>query len=118
MRAEGTGTPMVADAYGSMTVLSVEPALTKGESADFRHAASEQLRAGGRWFIIDLARCGGFDSQGLEDLLWFQEKVGEVGGAVKMAGLKGHCRQIFELVRFDKRLEVHASVHDAVKSFQ
>jgi anti-anti-sigma regulatory factor len=118
MRAEGNATPMVADAYGSMTVLSVEPALTRGESADFRHAVTEQLRAGGRWFIVDLARCGSFDSQGLEDLLWFQEQVGEVGGMIKVAGLKGHCRQIFGLVRFDKRLEVYDNVHDAVKSFQ
>jgi anti-anti-sigma regulatory factor len=114
----GRSTPMVADAYGSMTVLSVEPVLTRAESADFRRAAAEQLRAGGRWFIVDLARCGSLDSQGLEDLLWFQEQAAASGGVVKVAGLKGHCRQIFELVRFDKRFEVHDNVHDAVKSFQ
>jgi anti-anti-sigma regulatory factor len=110
--------PTVADAYGSMTVLSIEPGLTRAEGEDFRRAAGEQLQAGGRWFIVDLSRCGTFDSLGLESLLWFQEKAGLAGGVVKVAGLKGPCRQIFEMVRFDRRFEVHDTVHDAVKSFQ
>jgi hypothetical protein len=42
--------PTTADAYGSMTVLSVSPCLTKAEDEEFRHAAAEQIRSGGRWF--------------------------------------------------------------------
>jgi anti-anti-sigma regulatory factor len=118
VRSERTAAPMAVDAYGNMTVLSVEPSLTKGESADFRRAAGEQLHSGGRWFIVDLARCGTFDSVGLEDLLWFQEQAATAGGVVKIAGLKGHCRQIFQIVRFDRRFEVYDNVHEAVKSFQ
>jgi len=37
---------------------------------------------------------------------------------VKVAGLKGHCRMIFEMVRFDKKFQVFENVHEAVKSFQ
>jgi len=37
---------------------------------------------------------------------------------VKVAGLKGHCRTIFEIVRFDRKFEVFDNVHEAVKSFQ
>jgi anti-anti-sigma regulatory factor len=110
--------PTIADAYGSMTVLTVEPSLTKAEGEDFRRAAMEQIQAGGRWFVLDMARAGAFDSQGLEDLLWFQEQVAAVGGVVKVAGLKGHCRKIFEMVRFDKKFEVFDNVHEVVKSFE
>lgn len=110
--------PTVADAYGSMTVLSVEPGLTKAEAEDFRHVAEGQIHGGGLWFVLDMARVGGFDSQGLEELLWFQEQVDAAGGVVKVAGLKGHCRTIFEMVRFDKKFQVFENVHEAVKSFQ
>lgn len=110
--------PTLADAYGSMTVISVEPALTRAEDADFRRLASEQLQAGGRWFVLDLSRTGALDSQGLEDLLWFQDEVQQSGGTVKVAGLRGHPRQIFELVRFDAKFEVFDNVHEAVKSLQ
>jgi len=110
--------PTTADAYGSLTVVAVEPALTRAEDADFRRVATEQIHAGGRWFVIDLARAGLFDSQGLEDLLWFQEQAEAVAGVVKVAGLRGPCRKTFEMVRFDKKFEVFETVHDAVKSFQ
>jgi len=106
-----------ADAYGSMTVLGVEPSLTKAETDLFRRTVSEQIQAGGRWFVLDLSKVGCFDSQGLEDLLWFQEQVEAVHGVVKVAGLPGHGRTVFEIVRFDKRFEVFDNVHEAVKSF-
>jgi len=109
--------PMRADAYGSLMVLAVEPALTAREEAAFRKAASVQLRAGARWFILDLSGVTHFDSQGLEALVWFQEEVKAVGGVVKVAGLKGVARQTFDIVRFSKRFDVFADVHEAVRSF-
>ncbi len=108
---------ITADAYGSMMVLSVDPALTRAEEEPFRQAATEQIRSGGRWFVLDLSRTGYFDSQGLEILVWFQEQVEAVQGVVKVAGLKGLGRKTFEIVRFDKKLEVFDNVHEAVKSF-
>jgi len=109
--------PTIADAYGSMMVLSVEPALTGQEHEAFRKAAGEQIRSGGRWFVLDLSGVGFFDSQGLEALVWFQEQVASVDGMVKVAGLKGLARKTFEIVRFDRKFEVFANVHEAVKSF-
>lgn len=109
--------PTTADAYGSMTVLSVEPALMRADGQAFRAVALEQVRAGGRWFVLDVSRAGCFDSAGLEDLLWFQEQVEAARGVVKVAGLKGNARRIFDLVRFDKRFDVFENVHEAVKSF-
>lgn len=109
--------PTTADAYGSMMVLSVDPALTRVEEEGFRQAASEQVRSGGRWFILDLSRTGYFDSRGLEALVWFQEQVEAVQGVVKVTGLKGLGRKTFEMVRFDKKFEVFENVHEAVKSF-
>jgi anti-anti-sigma factor len=107
----------IADSYGSMTVLSVSPTLTKVEDEQFRQAAAEQIRSGGRWFVLNLDGAGFFDSQGLESLLWFQEQVEAVRGVVKVAGLKGNARKTFEIVRFDKKFEVFENVHEAVKSF-
>ncbi|MEA3366837.1 MAG: STAS domain-containing protein [Planctomycetota bacterium] len=109
--------PTTADAFGSMMVLSVEPALTVSEQDTFREAAGEQIRSGARWFILDLSGVGRFDSQGLEVLVWFQEQVEAADGDIKVAGLKGLARQTFEIVRFEKKFEVFDSVHEAVKSF-
>jgi len=106
-----------AEMYGSMTVLTVEPALTRSEGEAFRQTINEQVRAGGRWFVLDLSKTACLDSQGLEDLLWFQEQVEIAGGVVKVAAVKGNCREIFEMVRFDKKFEIFENVHDAVKSF-
>jgi len=105
------------DAYGSMMVLSVEPALTAREGDNFREVAGEQIRSGARWFILDLSDIGYFDSAGLETLVWFQEQIEQAGGDVKVAGLKGLARQTFEIVRFDRKFEVFDNVHEAVKSF-
>jgi anti-anti-sigma factor len=109
--------PTIADAYGSMTVLSVSPTLTAQEDEQFRLTVAEQIRSGGRWFVLNLEGVGLFDSQGLESLLWFQEQVEAVSGIVKVAGLRGNARKAFEIVRFDKKFEVCETVHDAVKSF-
>ena len=106
-----------ADAYGSMMVLSVEPALTVREEDAFRETAGEQIRSGARWFILDLSGVGCFDSQGLETLVWFQEQVEAEDGDIKVAGLKGLARQTFEIVRFEKKFEVFDAVHEAVRSF-
>ena len=105
------------DAYGSMMVLSVEPALTAREGDNFREVAGEQIRSGARWFILDLSDVGYFDSAGLETLVWFQEQIEQANGDVKVAGLKGLARQTFEIVRFDRKFEVFDNVHEAVKSF-
>jgi len=105
------------DAYGSMMVLSVEPALTAREGDNFREVAGEQIRSGARWFILDLSAVGYFDSAGLETLVWFQEQIEQANGDVKVAGLKGLARQTFEIVRFDRKFEVFDNVHEAVKSF-
>jgi len=110
--------PIIAEAYGSMMVLSADSSLSRAESEEFRRVAAEQTKAGGRWFVLDLSRTGALDSQGLEDLLWFQDEVQQSGGTVKVAGLRGHPRQIFELVRFDAKFEVFDNVHEAVKSLQ
>jgi anti-sigma B factor antagonist len=109
--------PTTADAFGSLMVLSVEPALTGREEDTFRKAVGEQIRSGARWFVLDLSGTGYFDSQGLEVLVWFQEQVDSVGGTVKVAGLKGLARKTFEIVRFERRFEVYDDVQDAVKSF-
>jgi len=109
--------PTTADAFGSMMVLSVEPALTAREEETFRSAAAEQIRSGARWFVLDLSGVGYFDSLGLEALVWFQEEVESVGGVVKVAGLKGLGRKTFEIVRFERKFEVFPDVHEAVRSF-
>ena len=110
--------PTTADMYGSMTVLAVEPVLAGDESAAFRDRVSEQLDLGGRWFVIDFSKVAYCDSRGLEELLDFQERVEVAGGFVKIAGLRGNCRRIFELVRFDKRFDVFDSLQEAVKSLR
>jgi anti-anti-sigma factor len=104
--------------FGSMTVLAVESRLARESVAEFEQIVTDQVRSGGRWFVLDLAKAAYLDSAGLEHLLWFQEQVEAAGGVVKVAGLKGHCRQIFEMVRFDKRFEIHPTVHEAVRSFR
>ena len=109
--------PTTADTYGSMTVMTIEPAVTEAEADAFRRVADEQIRAGGRWFVLDLSRASTFDSRGLEELVTFQEKVESGGGVVKLAGLKGHCRKIFEMTRFDKKFEVFDNVQEAVRNF-
>ncbi len=109
--------PTTADAFGSMMVLSPDPALTVREDEAFRRVAGEQIRSGARWFILDLSGVGYFDSRGLEALVWFQEQVDSVRGVVRVAGLKGLAQQTFELVRFDRKFDVFDSVHEAVRSF-
>ncbi len=109
--------PTVADVFGNLTVLTVDPALDRRESEAFRARVTDQIQAGRRWFVLDGSHCTRLDSRGLEDLLWLQEQVEAVGGVVKIAGLRGTCCTIFRLVRFDRKFEVFDGVPEAVSQF-
>jgi anti-sigma B factor antagonist len=71
-----------------------------------------------RHVVVDLDATELIDSRGLTAMLNVQERLGEMGGQIKVATKSPANRKILEITRLDQQLEVFESVVDAVRSFQ
>jgi len=110
--------PTTAENYGNLTVVAVQDGLDSENSSQFREVLSERLQAGARWFVIDFSKAHSLDSEGLETLLWLLDTTKAAGGNVKAAELDKNLQKIFEMTRFDRKMELFGSIHDAVKSLR
>ena len=107
-----------AEKYGDVVVISVESDFSGDTIQQFRRVAEEQLSAGNLWFVLDLEKTASLDSLGLETLLWFRDEVEAHTGMAKICALDDTCAKVFELTRFDRKLEIFDTATDAIKSYE
>ena len=110
--------PITTETYGDVAVARLEDELTLDNVSRFEAVLEQPTEEGIRNFVIDLEKTEYLDNAGLEafdDLIVRLEKS---GGQVKFSGLGVTCRKIFELTRFDRRVDTFDSLIDAVRSFQ
>ncbi len=78
----------------------------------------EGCLAGGRpYVVLDLDGVPLLDGAGLELLLDFQERLQQLGGALKLAGVNPLCRDILEATGIRGSFEVFPEALSAVGSF-
>jgi len=109
--------PITTETYGDVAVARLEDELTLDNVSRFETVLEQPTEEGIRNFVIDLEKTEYLDNAGLEafdDLIVRLEKV---DGQVKFSGLGPNCRKIFEMTRFDRRVDTFDSLIDAVRSF-
>jgi len=107
-----------AEKYGDVVVLSVESEFSGDTISQFRRVAEEQTTPENLWFVLDFEKAVSMDSNALDSLLWFRDRVETNTGLVKVCGLDETCSKIFELTRFDRKFEIFDNVTDAIKSYE
>jgi anti-anti-sigma factor len=101
-----------ASDLGGNKLLNLIGRLDTETSADFELAAYDAHQAGARQFVVDLSNVSYVSSAGLRVLLALAKKL-EGQGALKLCGIKGVVKEVFEKSGFAKLFAIYADVQTA-----
>ena len=106
------------ETFGNVLVAHTPDELTEETASVFLDAFESQIASGHHCVVLQMDKSEAYDSAGLSALLDLKDLLTENGGNLKISGLSGSGRKIFEVTRLDKRFDIFESVIDAVASFQ
>lgn len=106
------------DDYDHLSVMTMHGDLTADQVDRFRKVTEERMKTQVRDFVIDLHETEFVDSQGLETLLWLQERTADLLGQVRIAAPSENIKRILELTRLSGRFDCHDTVEAAMKSLR
>jgi anti-anti-sigma factor len=109
--------PITSETYGDVSVTRLEDELTFDNVSRFESVVELPMEEGIRNFVIDLEKTEYLDNAGLEAFDDLINRLESNGGQVKFSGLGPNCRKIFEMTRFNRRVDLFDSLIDAVRSF-
>jgi anti-sigma B factor antagonist len=67
--------------------------------------------------VFDMGKVGFLDSTALGTLVWGLKNLREAGGDLRLCGLTGFVRRLFEMTGLDKAFQVFEDCEQAVQSF-
>jgi anti-sigma B factor antagonist len=109
---------ILTETFGDVVVAHTPDELTD----DFAHLLANTLRRGvengQNRIVLQMDRSDSFDSAGLGVLVDLHDSLRESGGGLKVCCLTEIGQKVFEIVRFNRRLDVFDSVIEAVNSFR
>jgi anti-sigma B factor antagonist len=109
---------ILTETFGDVVVAHTPDEFTD----DSAHLLANTLRRGAEnghvRVVLQMDRSDTFDSAGLGALADLHDSLRESGGGLKVCCLTEVGKKVFELVRFNRRLDVFDSVIDAVSSYR
>lgn len=83
------------------------------ENAEEMREAFKNMQARGeKFFIVDFHQTEYIDSAGLGVLVTVYKRALNAGGSIKLVGLRGDVKNVFEVTRLNKVFEIYESVRD------
>ena len=76
------------------------------EVKEIKETLTTLVKDGQKNFLIDLSQVDYIDSSGLGVLVFIQKKALQNGGSVKVKGLQGIVKELFEMTRLTKVFEI------------
>ena len=101
---------------GAVTVMTIRGDLSVEDADRFQRESLQRFEHDIRDFVLDLESLDFIDSQGLETLIWLQDKCSEMLGQVRLASCPDHIRKVLEVTRLSSRFDCHPDVASAVDS--
>lgn len=98
-----------------MEITAIEPNLSQvilggnlyvEEATELRETLIQEIDRGVHSINLDLSGLDYIDSSGLGVLIAIHKRCMQKGGSVKIKGLKGNIRELFELTRLTKVFEI------------
>ncbi len=103
---------------GDVAVVKVgAESLDPGSSSLLKETAEAAMTERPR-LVIDLSEVEFINSTGFSALLWCLRRAQELGGDVKLCGVKGDVRTLFQLIRMHRVFEIYESREAAVEAFR
>ena len=102
----------------SIAVLSLDGYVDSATSLDMDEAIDSILRQGVYQVVVDLTKVGYISSAGWGVFISKIKDIRENRGGLKIAGMRPDVRDVFDLLGFGHIIEAHASVEEAVRSFE
>ena len=109
---------LTAEDYDHLSVMALRGDLVAEGCDELKRAASERMSRQVRDFVLDLSGLEFVDSQGLETLVWLQEKVAEDLGQIRLAAPQDNVKKILHMTRLAGRFDTHDEVEPAIKSLR
>ncbi|MCA9057447.1 MAG: STAS domain-containing protein [Planctomycetaceae bacterium] len=102
---------------GTVVVLRVDGVLAEEHLTNFAEQLEQRVSNGQPRIVIDMSAAIALDSATMELLLDVQDACLRRGGAVKLVGVHGLCREIMEINEVDRLFESFPSQVAAIGSF-
>ncbi|HEU4388875.1 MAG TPA: STAS domain-containing protein, partial [Blastocatellia bacterium] len=104
-------------AINDITVLDLDGNFVIGRHGQFRKHVSDNIEAGGRRLILNLAKVAYIDSSGLGELVSCYTAMQSVGGTLKLIHLNDRLNKILVLTKLITVFETFDSESAAISSF-
>ena len=91
--------------------------LTLTHQDQIKQAFGDLASNAGAKIAVDMSAVGFIDSGGLGMLLWAKKQLQANGGELRLFGLTERVRDVFDITRLEKTLDVFATEADALEGF-
>ena len=103
---------------GDVVVVSPHGELDAETSRDFQDQVDELLKAGWRYFVIDLHKVPFVDSSGLSALVRLYKRVRMGEGDVGLAQVPPNVMKILQLTRLSRVFDIFSTAEEAATSIK
>lgn len=104
---------------GKVSVISLLASeLDAGNVSEFREALANVLEDSDRFVLLDLSQVEFVDSSGLGTILSLLRRLIGAGGDLKVCGVDGPVRTLFELVRLHRVMDIFQDCESAIDAFE
>ncbi|MFO0783170.1 MAG: STAS domain-containing protein [Phycisphaerales bacterium] len=108
----------LSDADDMVVVITADGGLNHGTATQIYDVVQKSIECGMRGVIVDCSRLDIITSTGLAKMLLLHKRMRELGGEVKLAGVRGFTAQVLALTRMDKVFEIYPDVAQARLAFR
>lgn len=103
-----------SSAENEVVLIEIEGDVDAYSARALDKALSNLLAEGHRRLVLDASQMDFISSPGLRAILFAHREVCEHGGQVRVCGLTGQVRRIFEMVGFDECLQLSETRREAM----
>jgi len=104
--------------HGLVAIATVSGELNHETVDAFRRGLSDRLERGARDFVLVLDDLVQIDSEGLEALLWAQDRAADRKGQLRLVGVGDVIATILRITRLERFFERYEDVTEAVRSLR
>lgn len=102
---------------GSVSVIALDGRLDAYVSTTVEQKLNTLVDAGEIWLVVSLERLDYISSSGLRVLLASLKKVKKRDGDIKLASMKPHIKEVFDVAGFSQLFSIYDLEDAAVKAF-
>ncbi len=102
---------------GDVVILDLKGEIDLYNTPELRQVIEEQISKGKRKIIINMSDVSYIDSSGIGALVSAASNLKKYNGELKLVGLYGSVRKVFELTKLTNFFSIYRDVAEALDSF-